>query len=148
MQIYQKINPKSLKRDVLGGLYKKHFIETVSKFYVCFVEFVGPHLVMLLWIFCGLCWCHLVTLLWFFCGLCWCHLVTLLWFFCGLCWCHLVMLLWFFCGLCWLCFYMLKPHPSWDDGALSVARPLLSLVLFYNSFPFSSLIGFTWQGRV
>ncbi len=41
MQIYHKINPNSLKRDVLGGLYKKFFIEIVSKFSECFVEFVS-----------------------------------------------------------------------------------------------------------
>jgi hypothetical protein len=41
MQIYHKINPNSLKRDVLGGLYEKFFIEIVSKFSECFVEFVG-----------------------------------------------------------------------------------------------------------
>ncbi len=41
MQIYHKINPNSLRRDVLGGLYKKFFIENVGKFSDCFVEFVG-----------------------------------------------------------------------------------------------------------
>jgi hypothetical protein len=41
MQIYNKINPNSLKRVVLGGLYKKFFIEILGKFSDCFVEFVG-----------------------------------------------------------------------------------------------------------
>ncbi len=37
MQIYHMINPNSLKRDFLGGLYKKSFIEIVGKFSDCFV---------------------------------------------------------------------------------------------------------------
>jgi hypothetical protein len=41
MQIYHKIKPNSLKRDVLGASYKKFFIELVGKFSDCFAEFVG-----------------------------------------------------------------------------------------------------------
>jgi hypothetical protein len=41
MQIYHKINPNSFKRDFLGGLYNKFFIEIVGKFSDSFVEFVG-----------------------------------------------------------------------------------------------------------
>jgi hypothetical protein len=37
IQIYHKINPNSLKRDFLRGLYKKFFIEIVGKFSHCFV---------------------------------------------------------------------------------------------------------------
>jgi hypothetical protein len=40
MQIYHKINPNSLKRDVLG-LYKELFVDILGKFSDCFAEFVG-----------------------------------------------------------------------------------------------------------
>jgi hypothetical protein len=42
MQIYHKINPNSLKRDFLGGLYKKFFIEIVGKFLMVLLNLLVP----------------------------------------------------------------------------------------------------------